>query len=65
MEDVYYSYLTNNETLGTIDVPKLYSKRWEIGKFFKELRNHWNIRNFPSISPFGHISRSCSSNSWF
>ncbi len=23
MEDVYYSYLTNNEMLGTIDVPKL------------------------------------------
>ncbi len=33
MED----YLTNNETLGTIDVPKLYSKRWRIENFFKEL----------------------------
>jgi len=50
MEDVYYSYLTNNETLGTIDVPKLYSKRWRIENFFKELRNHWNIRNFPGTS---------------
>ncbi len=45
-----YSYLTNNEMLGTIDVPKLYSKRWRIENFFKELRNHWNIRNFPITS---------------
>jgi IS4 transposase len=50
MEDVYYSYLTNNETIGTRDVPTLYSKRWEIENFFKELRNQWNIRNFPSTS---------------
>jgi hypothetical protein len=50
IEDVYYSYLTNNETLRTRDVQKLYSKRWGIENFFKELRNHWNIRNFPSTS---------------
>jgi len=50
MEDVYYSYLTNNKSLGTIDVPKLYSKRWGIENFFKELRNQWNIRDFPSTS---------------
>ena len=50
MEDVYYSYLTNNETLGTKDVPELYSKRWGIENFFKELRNQWNIRDFPSTS---------------
>ncbi|MCK4398661.1 MAG: transposase [Methanophagales archaeon] len=50
MEDVYYGYLTNNETLGTRDVPNLYSKRWGVENFFKELRNHWNIRNFPSTS---------------
>ncbi|MCD6457024.1 MAG: transposase [Methanophagales archaeon] len=42
--------LTNNKTLGTIDVPKRYSKRWRIENFFKELRNQWNIRNFPGTS---------------
>ncbi len=50
MEDVYYGYLTNNETLGTRDVPKLYSTRWGIENFFKELRNQWNIRDFPGTS---------------
>jgi hypothetical protein len=50
MEDVYYGYLTNNNTLGTRDVPELYSKRWGIENFFKELRNHWNIKAFPSTS---------------
>jgi len=28
IEDVYYSYLTNSETLRTRDVQKRYSKRW-------------------------------------
>jgi transposase len=50
IEDVYYGYLTNNETLSTRDVPNQYSKRWGIENFFKELRNHWNLRNFPSTS---------------
>ena len=49
----YLTFLTNNLTLESLTIARLYKKRWQIELFFKWIKQHLKIKTFYSYSENG------------
>lgn len=49
----YLTFLTNNVTLESLTIARLYKKRWQIELFFKWIKQHLKIKTFYSYNENG------------